>query len=72
MQEEINKIFKLIERQLQQREAQAVNLRFKNNDDIKQIAQKMQVNRESVSRYLCVGISKIRQFLNSNKSRELK
>jgi RNA polymerase sigma factor (sigma-70 family) len=69
IQEETDRMCKLIERRLQQREAQAINLRFKNNDEIKQIAQKMHVNKESVSRYISVGLSKIRKFLNSRKSR---
>jgi len=68
-EEETNKMFELIEERLEPRHAQAVRLRYRNNYKIKEIAQKMHVRSESVSRYISVGLGKIRQFLTSRKSR---
>lgn len=61
--EEINKVFELIEKRLPKREAQAITLRYKNNYAIKEVAKKMDVDERSVSRYISVGFSKVRQFL---------
>jgi len=65
--EEINKMFKLIEGRLPHSEAQAIRFRFRNNFSIKEIAKKMHVNSRSVSRYVSVGLSKVRQFFNTKK-----
>lgn len=67
--EEMNKMFKLIEEQLPRSEARAVVLRYRNQYSIKEVAGKMNVTSESVSRYISVGISKVRQFLTNRKSR---
>ncbi len=61
--EEINKMFKLIEKRLPHRQMQAITLRYKNNYEIREVAQEMDVDERSVSRYISVGFSKIRQFL---------
>ena len=63
--EENDKIFKLISRCLPSSEAQAITLRFKDNRDIEEVAAKMNVNKRSVSRYISVGLKKIRQFLTT-------
>lgn len=63
--EENDKIFKLIGRCLPSSEAQAITLRFKDNHDIEEVAVKMNVNKRSVSRYISVGLKKIRQFLTT-------
>ncbi|MFQ6115931.1 MAG: RNA polymerase sigma factor [bacterium] len=68
-EEETAKMFELIEGRLQPRHAEAITLRYRNNYNIKQVAEKMHVTKESVSRYISVGISKARQFLTSRKSR---
>jgi RNA polymerase sigma factor (sigma-70 family) len=65
--EEINQMFKVIGRQLPRSEAQAITIRFRNNFSIKEVAKKMHVNNRSVSRYISAGLSKVRQFFNSNK-----
>ena len=64
--EETNKMFELIEMRLRRSEAQAITLRYRNNYDIKAVANKMNVDRASVRRYISVGLSKIRQFLTGN------
>ena len=61
--EQTKKFFELIKRQLPNSEARAVTLRYKNNYNIKEVADKMNVNKKSVIRYVCVGLKKIRQFL---------
>ena len=61
--EEINKMLKLIGGQLPRSEVQAITFRFKNNFSIKEVAKKMHVNSRTVSRYICVGLRKIRHFL---------
>ncbi len=61
--EETNKMFKLIEGSLPHSEAQAINLRYRYNYNIKDVAKKMKVNNRTVSRYISVGLSKLRQFL---------
>lgn len=63
--EENDKIFKLIGRCLPSSEAQAITLRFKDNRDIEEVAAKMNVNKRSVSRYISVGLKKMRQFLTT-------
>ena len=57
------KIFKLIGGQLKPSEAKAIILRYRYNHSIEEVAQKMNVKKESVSRYICIGLNKIRQSL---------
>lgn len=61
--EGVNRMFELIEQLLPQREAQAVTMRYKHNCSIERIADTMQVNTDSVRRYICVGLRKIRDRL---------
>ena len=61
--EEIDKMFALIKGWLPDSESQAINLRYRNRYSIKEVAEKMSVNRTSVSRYISVGLRKIRQYL---------
>jgi len=58
-----DRIFKLIGGQLKPTEAKAIILRYKYNHSLEQVAQKMNVKKESVSRYVCTGLNKIRQSL---------
>jgi RNA polymerase sigma factor (sigma-70 family) len=69
--EEMDKMFKFIESQLKRREARAVSLRYRNNYEIGQIAEDMNVDKRTVSRYISAGLSKIRQMLTA-KTREFK
>ncbi len=65
--EEINKMFKCIETQLQYNEAKAVILRYKNNYKIKKIAAAMGINNIAAWRYVSNGVRKIRQFLRKEQ-----
>jgi len=66
-EEEINKMFKLIEGRLPHSEARAIRFRFWNNCSIKEVAKQMHVNNRTVSRYISAGLSKVRQFLSVKK-----
>jgi RNA polymerase sigma factor (sigma-70 family) len=61
--EERNKMFTLIERQLRPSEAQAVTMRYRDHFSVKEVAEKMDVDSRSVSRYVSVGLRKIQHFL---------
>lgn len=59
--EEIEKILRTIKRHVSRSEAQAIELRHVNGYDIMETAKKMGVKKRSVSRYLSVGLNKIRR-----------
>jgi len=65
-EEEIRKMFELIKKNLPSNEAFALKLRYKNNHDTKEIADKMRIKPRSVSRYISVGLKKMRQALGAN------
>ena len=58
--EETKRMFELIQKRLPSNEALAVTLRYRNNYDTKEIAEKMGVKPRSVSRYVSIGLKKIR------------
>jgi len=60
--EETKMMFELIERRLPPPQALALTLRYKDNFDTQEVAEKMQVKPRSVSRYLSAGIEKLRCF----------
>ena len=61
--EETKKMFELIEENLKQSEARAIILRYRNNYDIGEIAETMDVDKKSVSRYISTGLKKLRKLL---------
>lgn len=61
--EQINKLVRIIKGWLPHSEAQAMTLRYKHNHSIEEVAEKMNVSKRSVSRYLSAGLSKVRQIL---------
>lgn len=65
--EEMQKLCEFLEENLPSCEAKAIILRYKDNLSIPEIANKIGVNKRTVSRYICVGLKKMRQFLNENK-----
>ena len=67
--EETEKMFELIWKRLPQTEAQAVALRYRNNYDTREVAEKMGVKPRSVSRYVSVGLKKLRQAIGVNRGR---
>ena len=65
--EETKKMFDLIERYLPTKEALAVKLRYKENCDTEEVAEKMGVKTRSVSRYVSVGLKKIGHVLDKKQ-----
>jgi RNA polymerase sigma factor (sigma-70 family) len=61
--EETEKMLRMIELLLPSSESRSVTLRFKNDNSIGEVAKQMAVNKRSVSRYISVGLRKIRQLL---------
>ncbi len=61
--EETNKMFGLIKGRLTNSQYQAMTLRYRTDHSIKEVAKKMSVKSTSVSRYLSMGLKKIRQSL---------
>lgn len=65
--EEVEKMFALIERHLPRKEALAVTLRYRDNCDTGEVADKMGVEPRSVSRYVSVGLKKIRAVFSQKQ-----
>jgi len=61
--EETNKMFGLIKGRLTNSQYQAMALRYRTDHSIKEVAEKMGVKSTSVSKYLSIGLKKIRQSL---------
>jgi len=61
--EELDKLFALIKKRLPESESQAIALRYRDSHSIEEVAEKMSVNNRTISRYISVGLKKIRQFL---------
>jgi RNA polymerase sigma factor (sigma-70 family) len=61
--EEMDKIFSVIERRLQNSEARAVTLRYVKDYKIKDVAAEMKINNTAAWRYITGGLKKIRFFL---------
>lgn len=61
--EETERMFKTIERFMTNSESKAVILRFKNDSSIEDVSKQMSINKRSVSRYISVGLKKLRQFI---------
>ena len=65
--EELEKMFKLIHRELPANEARAIELRFKHKHNRNEAAKIMGVDPSTVSRYVSVGIKKVRNSVDENK-----
>lgn len=61
--EETGRMFELIRSRLPRCEARAITLRYGHGHDIDEVARQMNVNARTVSRYISVGLTKIRRFL---------
>ena len=61
--EEAQKMYILIRELLPPRESEAIVERYKNDRDIHEVAEKLDLDVKSVSRYLSHGLSKIRRLL---------
>jgi len=62
--EAMDKIFQLIEQQLPRHQAEAVLHRYKDGRTMQDAANKMNVRQRTFSRYLCMGLKKLRQLLD--------
>ena len=65
--EELNKMFKLIKDQLTPVEAKATLLRLRHDYDIPEVARRMGVDKKTVTRYISIGLAKLRWFLRRNR-----
>ena len=62
-EEEISQVLGIIERHLDSCESRAITLRHGSSMNIKEVAEKMRIKSRSVSRYISVGLKKLRQLL---------
>lgn len=62
--EAMDKIFQLIEEQLPRHQAEAVLHRYKDGRTMQDAASKMNIRQRTLSRYLCMGLKKLRQLLD--------
>ena len=65
--EETEKMFELLRENLPLNEALAVKLRYMDDYDTTEVAQKLKVDPRSVSRYVSVGLKKVRHALGVDK-----
>jgi len=70
-QEDIREMFKVLRDHLSERESDAVLLRYRDNYGIQEAAEKMGVKPRTVSRYLAVGLNKIRKSFKSQGKGDL-
>ena len=63
--EEIDRMFELMERHLKEGERTAIKLRYMEQCSFNEVAEDMGVKPRSASRYVCVGLGKIRQLLKA-------
>ena len=61
--EQAGKIYNLIDRKLPSSESTAVKLRYKENQDISEIAEHMNITKRSVARYVSSGLRTIREYV---------
>jgi len=66
--ENTKKMFRLIESHLPTREAEAVVQRYGHGLNTKDTAERMQVNKRIVSRYLSAALKKMRQYVPENEN----
>ncbi len=61
--EQAGKIYDLIDRKLPSSESTAVRLRYKENQNISEIAERMNITKRSVARYVSSGLRTIREYV---------
>jgi RNA polymerase sigma factor (sigma-70 family) len=67
--EEMEKAFKMVENILPSSEAQAVILKFKSDNDLGEASKQVGLSKRTVSRYVSVGLGKLRKFLYDDKGK---
>jgi RNA polymerase sigma factor (sigma-70 family) len=65
--EETSRMFELIEQRLHPSESEAIVLRYKHEMSVEDAAQRMGVESKTLSRYVAVGLRKIRDFLQKTE-----
>ncbi len=65
--EEVLKLFDLIEKRLSRTEAEAVSLRFREDFTTEEAARRMNIKPRTVSRYVSVGLDKLRQLVSEGQ-----
>jgi RNA polymerase sigma factor (sigma-70 family) len=60
--EQLNKMIDMIKGRLTHSQSQAIALRYGTNRTVQEIAEKMGVKCTSVSRYICTGLRRMRQY----------
>ncbi|MBL7214917.1 MAG: sigma-70 family RNA polymerase sigma factor [Phycisphaerae bacterium] len=68
--EEVDSMVDLIKECLSQRESEAILLRFKSHYDNEEAARKMGVQKETLIRYVSVGLKKLRDIIKSIRRAE--
>lgn len=61
--EQVGKLYNLIDRKLPSSESTAVKLRYKENQNISEIAKHMNVTKRSVAKYVSSGLRTIREYV---------
>jgi RNA polymerase sigma factor (sigma-70 family) len=69
--ENTKKMFYLIESRLSKREAEAVLQRYGQGFSITDTAEKMNVNKRNISRYLTMALKKMREFVPENEDDDI-
>ncbi len=67
VEERVEAIMKNAWESLSPKETAAISLRYLDGYNIAEVAEKMRVKPATVSRYTCIGLGKMRQFLNHNR-----
>lgn len=64
--EQITEIFGLIRKHLTETQARAVLFKYEQQLEVEEIARRMNVKPRTVSRYISIGLGKLRRFLNKD------
>jgi len=65
-EEQIQKVSQLIAEELLPSEKKAIKLRFACEKSMQEAAKEMGINKRSLSRYICIGLKKVRLLLKEN------
>ena len=65
--EQAEKVYAVLEEYLTENEARAITLRYKHDLDIHETAEVMDVQPKTVSRYVCIGLKKIRDVFKKRE-----
>lgn len=71
LMESTKKMFQFIESRLPKREAQVVLQRFGHGSSVKDTAQKMDVDKRIVSRYLSIALKRMRKSVSENEGEKI-